>query len=279
MTEMESLSWLNIDDEQRDAAVFVMPHLDYESQLIAIVELLSSHRRAEEEIDAKIKRAEGCARRARSEHATDLWIEHLYQSSYQAAAHSMAAIGMIAPLVESIFDHTFREIGRLTENCPPLSEHHRLGVSNADEKKWNCRWVADEKNKWRKNVVGGVVQLADATGLVRNLPPEFERTLSALVAYRNKMFHFGFEWPVEGRRDFEKRLCASGWPAEWFSNSTSNNELWIYYMSSVFIDHCLAVTGEIITGIGHFCSERARDGSLRIGCSEPMPGWMKKDLL
>ena len=279
MAEMKSLDWLNADDEKRDAAVFVMPHLDYESQLMAIIELLSSHRRAEERIDAEIERAEGFARSAPSEHATDLWIEHVYQSTYQAAAHSMAAIGMIAPLMESIFDHTFREIGHLAKELPPLTKHRRLGVPDENKKKWDCHWAMNEKDKWRKDVCNGILQLADATGLMRNLPPEFSRTLAALFAYRNKMFHCGFEWPVEERKRFEKKLRNSDWPREWFANSTSNNEPWVYYMSSIFVDHCLAVTGGIITGIGHFCFERVEDGSLQIGCSEPMPVWIEKDLL
>ena len=49
---------------------------------------------------------ESLARRTPGEHAVNMWIEKVHQSIYQGAAHSMAAVGMIAPLVESVFGHT-----------------------------------------------------------------------------------------------------------------------------------------------------------------------------
>lgn len=39
--------------------------------------------------------------------AVDQWVSVLHDSVYQRAAHSMAAVGMLAPLVESMFDEAF----------------------------------------------------------------------------------------------------------------------------------------------------------------------------
>ena len=280
---MEIINWLNTADERRDVAGLLMPRLDYESQLIAIMGLLTSHRQAEKEITARIKELAGMARHTPGEHAVDVWIEKVYQSSYQGAAHSMAAVGMTAPLIESVFDHTFQEIGRLTIELPPLTKHYRL--QEVTKKTWDCRWVLNKDGKWSKNLAKGMVQLVDTIGLKAHLSEALagalEPTLSALFAYRNRMFHCGFEWPVKEREKFQAELSTSGWPAEWFSKAMTGNRPWIFYMSQTFIDHCLTMSGEIVSAIGGFCLEHAKDGSLPVGGAEPMPAWMKdmKDVL
>ena len=71
-------------------------------------------------------------------------------------------------------------------------------------------------------------------------------------------------------------MAASGWAADWFSKSETDNRPWMFYMSQTFIDHCLTMSGEIIGAIGGFCLERANDGSLPVGGSESMPAWMKE---
>ena len=40
---------------------------------------------------------------------------------------------------------------------------------------------------------------------VKYLPDDLEPTLSALFAYRNAMFHSGFEWPRKELERFEKK--------------------------------------------------------------------------
>ena len=277
-SNMGIINWLNTEDERRDAAVLLMPRLDYESQLIAVVGLLDSHRQAEKKIEARIKKMESLARRTPGEHAVDMWIEKVHQSIYQDAAHSMAAVGMIAPLIESVFDHTFQEIGRLAIGLPPLTTHYRL--QNVKRETWDCHWVLNKDGKWSPSLVKGMVQLLDAIDLKAHLPEALAEklapTLSALFAYRNKMFHCGFEWPVKEREKFQAELSASGWPTDWFSKSETDNRPWMFYMSQTFIDHCLTMSGEIIGAIGGFCLERANDGSLPVGGSEPMPAWMKE---
>ena len=47
-------------------------------------------------------------------------------------------------------------------------------------------------SKTKKDLVAGILQLCDATGLVKKLPSDLEVTLSALFIYRNRMFHDGF---------------------------------------------------------------------------------------
>lgn len=269
--EPNIIDWLNADDDNRDAAGLVMPHLDYESQLIAILELLRHQHQAEREIDARIDALSSFAKRTGDQDAIDLWAAHMSQHVYHAAAHSMAAVGMIAPFVESMFRHAFKGIElRMAKTAPPPLRHERW--QQAAEDPWNCRYVWNRGQRQR-DLVRGIMQLADAIGLLPHLPDDIEPTMSALFEYRNKMFHFGFEWPIEERRHFGNRLRTSQWPASWFSKSTHNDDPWVFYMSSRFIDHCLATAGGIITGIGRFCAPRLyslEDGSLAMS-SEPLP--------
>ena len=249
---------------ERDMALVVaLPDLDYNSQLIAIRALLDLHRRAEAEHTAEIRKAEQFARtpvrtRSRDPFVAALedgfreqnWIDHLHYSVYHDAAHSMAAVGLIAPFVESIFVQSFRSIQReMSERSLRLNEHERWQLSVDDQ--WNCRYVW--RNGRQRALVEGIVQLVDAIDMIALMPNDLQLTLSALFAYRNKMFHCGFEWPLEERRSFDGQL--SGWPDDWFSKATSGDAPWVFYMSPTFVAHCLDRTEQIISGIGRFCKE------------------------
>lgn len=91
------------------------------------------------------------------------------------------------------------------------------------------------------------------------LPQDLEPVLSALFAYRNKMFHGGFEWLSEELKDFERLLGENLWPRDWFSGATVDDEPWMFYMTPLFVDHCLETAEKAITGIALFASERNSD--------------------
>ena len=247
-----------------DAACLALPDLDYDSQLIAIRGLLNRQARADEKLTAEIKEIEARAARMsglRNQWAVDEWVDHIHHSVYQDAAHSIAAVGMIAPFVESVFYQAFQNIGgEMTKDTSPPSNHARWQRPAEDQ--WDCRfvWVGGRR---KKDLVRGIMQLIDAIGMKAYMPDDLELTLLALFAYRNKMFHCGFEWPLEERRRFNQRLNESGWPPDWFSKATSGGEPWIFYMSSVFVEHCLVRTDQIITGIGGFCNNRLLNTGLK----------------
>ena len=89
------------------------------------------------------------------------------------------------------------------------------------------------------------------------LPRDVRQTLEALFEYRNKMFHYGLEWPLSETKKFEKR--ANSWPEEWFHVSWRGTQPWIFCMSSEFIDHCLQVIEAIINGLGDFLVDQIRE--------------------
>lgn len=204
-----------------------LEEINYSSQLLAIRDLLYRQERADRKLLDRIEEADEVARQARgraNEHAVDHWTELVEMSCYQDAAHSMAAVGMLAPLIESVFQSAFRYIG---DELP--------------------------RGKLVKNIVKRVKKF----GMEEYMPKDFESTLSALFEYRNNMFHGGFEWSSKRLKKFERLLDENGWTPEWFSMATSDDEPWMFYMTSAFVDHCLEMAEKLIKGIEQFCWEKS----------------------
>jgi len=172
----------------------------------------------------------------------------------------MAAVGMPAPLIESIFYQSFDGLRHkfLEPNKIPLSPHRRWQWSAAAQ--WDCHFVWGEKGS-RKDLVEGILQLAEAVGLSPHLPADLKPTLQALFEYRNKMFHNGFEWPPVQRERFQRRLQAANWPSDWFSKATTGNSPWIFYVTDAFIQHCFTTIDSVLNGVGVF----ARKIGLNLG--------------
>ncbi len=165
----------------------------------------------------------------------------------------MAAVGMLAPLFESILCQSFSGIRRSFEtNSIPFSSHLRWKLIT--KKQWDCHFVFTQSGGKEKNLVKGVLQLADATGLTVHLPNDFGPTLQALFEYRNKMFHFGFEWPTVERERFQKRTA--DWPSDWFRMATSDHKPWIFYLTDTFIHHCLTIIDNVLSGVGVFARDK-----------------------
>ena len=253
---------------ERDIALAAtLPEFDYASQLIAIRDLLDRQRNAEAEHATAIKEAEHHARNPpptrnpdpsmaafeddiRQQHL----IDQLHYSIYQDAAHSMAAVGLLAPFLESFFFQSFRLIGHdmMSKSSVP-SDHERWQHAIVDQ--WDCHFVWKNGRRSR-SLVEGIMQLVDAAHMKDHMPHDLHSTISALFTYRNKMFHCGLEWPLTERNRFEQKL--SQWPEDWFLRATSGDAPWVFYMSASFIAHCLDRTGQIIEGIGRFRKERLR---------------------
>jgi hypothetical protein len=227
--------------------------LDLDAQFRAIEALLAGDRAADQNLTDEIDRLAERARKATgfaNELLVDEWVDALHASVYQDAAHSLAAVGMLAPLIESILVQSFAGIkaklsGVITVQAPRSN--------GPDHEIWNCRRYIN-KRRWQNDIVRGTLQLADAIGMTAMLPKSMPQTLAALVAYRNKNFHLGFEWPIEERAGFQTRIESEGW-GDWFKASTSAGKPWIFYMTSTFVDHCLDFTGQLLDCLGRFVFE------------------------
>lgn len=240
--------------EARDFLYCLEWDFDVDAQLAAIHALLHQHGAAKREFHAGIEQLEEHARKLTgelSERAEQEWLDRLHHGVYQDAAHSMAAVGMLAPLLETIFHESFTRIGaKFFANSVPATGHSRwVGVPG--RKHWDCHLVRSGSS-WKQDLPGGIMELAEALGLGARLPNDLGPTLSALFAYRNKMFHLGFEWPLDEREKFAARITSEAWPDVWFSKATSGDQPWIFYLSEEFIEHCLVRIQDVLDALGGF---------------------------
>ncbi len=241
--------------DDRFLASFILGGPDYDAQLFAIRRLLRRHRQADEELSKEIKDIEEFARRASgvaNDRAVDEWVDHLHHSVFQDAAHSMAAVGMLAPFLESLFHHAFIGARDLLERHGWKAPDHARWQLPRD-RQWDCRYLSTGG----RHFVSGVMELANLTDLAADLPDNIKATLDALFVYRNKMLHLGFEWPHEERLEFAKTIESRTWDPSWFSRATSGGEPWIFYLSDTFVDHCLAMIDHILEGFGAFVRRHA----------------------
>ena len=219
---------------------------DFRSQLLAIRIVLERNHEAEEKVSAEIKKIEADIReRGSNSRMVDHWVNKLHSSTFLDAAHSMAAVGLIAPLMESLFDRAFRylehEVG---QSYSVESEHERWRLDDP----WDHRLVW-KRGCQSRNIAKGIVQLAEAIDFKEHLPNDLERTLTILFRYRNKMFHFGLEWPGEELEKFADVVASNGW-TDCFTRAASDGDPWIFYMSREFVGHCLDTVDQVIEGVG-----------------------------
>lgn len=247
----------------RDLALVHLGEFDFDAQLLAIKDLLRRNRVADEQLALQIAELERDARSAggeRLEHLIDVRIEHLQASVYQDAAHSMAAVGMLAPFLEGLFDAAFVAVRRSNSKDQPLDFAGTRAAHVDDPDFWRCR-IAWGSSGPADDIARGIVQLAECVGLGTFLPADLSATLKALFTYRNRMFHLGFEWPLTKRTSFEELIVAEGWPPEWFERATHNSQPWIIYLSDVMIAHCLDTIEAILVGLGRFLELRFAERS------------------
>lgn len=239
--------------DDKDTAYLILSDLDYDSQIAAIRHTLRRNQEADQELTLEIAQMDVIAQQKSGfdyELAVNGRIDRIHESFYLDAAHSMAAIGMLAPMFESIFYQTFQGIQKQFhgDTCK-LKSHKRWLQATKDQ--WDCHFIWSN-GRQTPDLVAGIMQLADATGLKKHLPKDLKQTLLALFEYRNKMFHCGFEWPVDERQRFSKRILDSHWPEEWFDQVTNDGKPWFFYMTNTFIQHCLEMIDQVICGVGAY---------------------------
>jgi len=207
----------------RDYACILLPTVNYDSQLQAIKSLLILHKHNEKRRSteiAKVERELQDLSGIQRDIANNERAEMLHMSVYEDAAHSMAAIGMLAPIIETIFCQAFRSARFYYGDVTDLLPNHSRWMQDP-EARWDCRFFWKKGEKF-VNLVEGIMQLSSATGLKEFLPPNLRNMLSAVFTYRNKMFHLGFEWPMDERKKFQAMIASEKWPDNWFACATSD---------------------------------------------------------
>lgn len=212
-------------------ASYLIPSLDMEAHLIAITSVIRRNEQADRETRERIAELEAAAKETtgwRNSRLVDDWVDELHYSVYHDAAISMSAVGMYVPLIESLLGDTFRSLGIMyAKSAIPLPRHARWSNPNPDGVDlWNHQIFVGSSGP-RPDVILGVQQLCQASGLDQYFDPDDMEWLELLFQYRNRMFHMGFEWPMEARRRFAATLERRGWEQH-FSKSTSDGEPWIF---------------------------------------------------
>ena len=175
----------------------------------------------------------------------DYFIDQKYHESvYWDAAYSMAAVGQLAPLLESLMTDYFAVLGKIYSNN--IFEGQRF--NNASKLAWDPHYVFD-KGKIGGGLCGGLEQLIKDLDIESKLPEDTIKIFKALMGYRNKMFHNGLEWPENERTNFAKFIKEQKMK-KWFSCSMLGKEPWIYYMEEIFIDKCLKLAEFLIKNLG-----------------------------
>lgn len=247
------------DISNRDRALFLLQNFDLEGQLLAIRNVIRRNSQDDRDLSAEIKNLDARIRSSAlpyAERLQDLWLERLHTSVFQDAAHSMSAVGMLAPFVESLFVALFSGLRHYHQLKEGITSERT--VCFAPDEFWRTHFPFSRHGR-RSGIVGEITEVSDSIGLATYLPTGYASTLSALFAYRNKMFHHGFEWPVEERYKFEETMRNKGWSLDWFEKSTSGDVPWIFYMSDEFIDHCLKIIDQILEGVGMYLTQHDED--------------------
>jgi hypothetical protein len=229
--------------------------INLEAQMAAVRSLIRRNREADADLEAEISELEAHVKTLADDEvgiAEAFWVDQMEHSVFQDAANSMAAVGMLAPMFEALFTNLFAALGQAADPKPLFPSSDKTLTARkqrADADHWDPHVVFDSKGR-REDLVAGIRQLAADTGLETHLPSDYGKVITGLFLYRNMMFHNGFEWPVERRDAFAKQIKSQGLPDAWFRSSFRNHEPWIYYMSTVYVDRCLALVGEVLTAVG-----------------------------
>ena len=234
-----------------DRALVLIGEFDLEAQLLAIRSLVHRNRQADEALKADIEDLAAAARDTRGPYVQywdDQWVDILQGSVFQSAAHSMWALGMLAPFVESLFVSILsglrlRGVANGNTSGPPMD--------TSLDHFWDPHYVKSNGEMSKGSLVEGIMRISNSTRLQAYFPHDLKAVLTALFAYRNKTFHHGFEWPEQERENFNDRIAKDGW-TDWFSYSSHDHKPWIFYMRASFIEHCLTTIEKVLEGLGEF---------------------------
>jgi hypothetical protein len=258
--DMASAGFDGFKLSHRDHALYLIGERDLDAQLIAIKGVLRRNRAAEQQVSEEIKALDAQIRNLVTDdveyqiHMENHWVDTMHGTVFQDAAHSMSTVGMLAPFIESLFVSIFaglRDRARADTNADPRSKA-------TQDQFWNPQIVFGKEGP-KDDIVRGITQLATSTGLQSFLPEGYQKSLSALFAYRNNMFHNGFEWPLETRQKFASRIKNDAWPVVWFSQATRGDDPWVFYMSDEFIAHCLQMIDQVLEGVGRYVAQNKDD--------------------
>ena len=257
-TELADLR-LRLDNllDDRDYLLRLLDSIDWDAQLDAIRSILAMNRSESARISANIA---ALGERAASysgpyqDHVVDEHVDAIWHSSYSDAAVSLSAIGMIVPMVESVFSQSFQSLGSMyaAKHMEP-PDHRRWKRAGEHAERWNCQWYFG-RGEPRHDIISGLPQICEATGLSSYLEPDIMDWLAAMLSYRNRMFHGGFEWSLGQRDQFDILIATKKWE-NYFQSARTNDKPWIFYLRDEVINDMPRRMELILDGFGRFAKD------------------------
>lgn len=241
--------------EDRDYLFRLVNTIDWDSQLEAIKGVLRRDQKASQAVSENIDELKLEAETYRGphhEHVVDEHVDAMFRSSYSEAANSLAAIGMIVPMLESLYSQSFHSLGQMYAAkgmVPP--PHRRWDRAGAHPERWNCQVYFGEDGKAHQDIIRGIRQITVASGLAGHLPEGAANWIDAMLTYRNKMFHGGFEWSLAQRDQFNQQIAERQW-GDLFQSATSDHKPWIFYIRDEVIAEMPKQIEGILDGMGRF---------------------------
>ncbi|PJO47203.1 hypothetical protein [Brucella pituitosa] len=242
--------------DHRDHLYLLLPTVDWDSQILAVKSMLRNNANALKASDDEIAKSKEYLQDYNGpyhSHYEDEHVNLLHQSVYFEATASLSAIGMIAPMIETIFCQSMSELGTLYQLAgiePPAHKRWKRSIGNVH--RWNAQWCFKSDPKANSNdLISGLRQISDATRLSEHMDTTTWQWIKAMLSYRNYMFHNGFEWPVDKRTEFQKRIESEGW-GQYFSCSKTSDKPWIFYLEQETIALMPDEMLKILDGIASF---------------------------
>ncbi len=205
---------------------------DHDGHLRAICGLAAAMDEWQRQWDAAAD--EASSRTNQSERDVDDAISIFYDAGFAQLARSHAFICTIAAFTESFFSLSLKKVGkefsgRLNEANPRVRR-----FATSPESFWNTRKPEGDRN----GIAARIGDILEGANLKEYFGPDFGRLMAAIFTYRNHMVHNGYEWHLQTRRDFMKKIEDEGWSG-WFSVATTGSEPWFFTMTPAFYDACL----------------------------------------
>jgi len=247
--------------DDRDYLYRLVSTIDWDAQLQAIRSVIRQHRISADGVSDNIKSLEEEARTYDGpyyDHVVDEHVDAKWRSSYSDAAISLSAIGMIVPMIETIFAQTLHALGAkyvAKGIAPPV--HKRWQRAGDHPQRWNVQWCFSGDDA-RNDIVSGLPQFSEASGLSAHLQPEDLDWIVALLSYRNRMFHGGFEWSIPQRQMFVNLIAEREWD-RYFFWSKINDEPWICYLRDEVVDALPDRVLAILGSLGRFTKALSYD--------------------
>lgn len=237
------------------ADIIVLKDLDVEYQLAAIERITKLHLKYKLDLDEEIKRREFIALNNEGKNndwEVDWHIEAIHESIYADGALCLSFVGLIVPLIETIFVMFFKHIGKNWKDDMIMSFPRWQNLNKNDF--WDCRKFLNNEMKQESDIKEGILQLCECTRFNDYLAPKFSKILTILFKFRNNLFHNGMEWPINKRKEFQ-RLLNDMDCNQYFSFSTSAGEPWIFSMTDECINYCQSLVKDTYYSMNKYCMD------------------------